>query len=148
MHVLRARHLIASAGLAGAFVLAAGGSAVASVQEGVVHVYDVNPGTTNMGSVVITGAIGDSGTDQSGVSANANKIVLSQGTFEVDTERDPKEIQRSEGKGECSELRCGALNDSSGQAFQRHRCLRGHQGHGDPYDLQRRGTPETVEREV
>ncbi len=85
MHTRRQTAPITIAALTGALALAACGGASAASPGGVVHIYDVNPGTTNRGSIVITGAIGDSGTDQSGVSANANRIVLSKGSFDVDT---------------------------------------------------------------
>jgi hypothetical protein len=75
--------LLALATMSGASMIA--GNASASGAKETVHVYDVNGGTSNTGSIVITGAIGDSGTDQSGFTPTANRIVLSKGSFEIDT---------------------------------------------------------------
>jgi hypothetical protein len=93
--------------LLGAPVLMAEGGASASTAGGIVHIYDVNPGTTNMGAIVVTGAIGDSGTDQSGYSANANKIVLSQGSFEVNTSAIQRKFSAAKPKG--NPTNCGVV---------------------------------------
>jgi hypothetical protein len=107
MHVKSHMALIAIAALTGGSGLLVGGSVAASTPGGLVHVYDVNPGTTNMGSIVITGVIGDSGTDQSGYSADANEIVLSQGTFEVNTSAIQKKF--SIAKPKTNPTNCGVV---------------------------------------
>lgn len=108
MHTRRQIALIAVAALTGATVLlVSDGSVSASIPGGLVHVYDVNPGTSNTGSVVITGAFADSGTDQADVSPNANRIVLSQGTFEVNTSAIQKKFSTAKPKG--NRTNCGVV---------------------------------------
>jgi hypothetical protein len=106
MPLKRLISLVATATLIGPLVLVSA-SASASAPGGVVHVYDVNPGTGSTGSVVVTGAFSDSGTDQSGVSANANRIVLSKGTFEVNTSAIQKKFSTAKPKGNPS--KCGVV---------------------------------------
>ena len=62
MNTNRLLPLVAAATLSGTLVLV-GQSVSASAPGGLVHVYDINPGTAT-GSVVVTGAIADTGTDQ------------------------------------------------------------------------------------
>lgn len=54
---------------------------------GVVHVFEVSSGNGNTAEYVITGAISDYGVDHEGVAGNGNvnRIVLSKGSFEIDT---------------------------------------------------------------
>lgn len=98
--------LIAAATSASALALIACGSASASEPGGIVHVYDVNTGTPT-GSVVVTGAIGDFGTDQSNVSPNANRLVLSRGTFEVNTSEIQKKFSSAKAAGNSTN--CGVV---------------------------------------
>lgn len=54
--------------------------------EGKVHLYEADTALDgNLGTVVLTGAITDSGTDHQGVAGggNYNELVLSKGTFEI-----------------------------------------------------------------
>lgn len=76
--------LVAAVTLTGTLGLL-GGSSSASILGGLVHVYDVNTGTGPIGSIVITGAFADSGADHANVGPDANRMVLSKGTFEVNT---------------------------------------------------------------
>jgi hypothetical protein len=71
--------LAASAGLATAAVPTAGGE---------VHVYEADPSLASpVGNIVLTGAITDHGKDHEGVAGGGtiNKLVLSKGSFEVNT---------------------------------------------------------------
>jgi hypothetical protein len=86
--------------------------ASASSPGGVVHIYDANTATTNSGSIVITGAIGDCGTDQSGASPDANRIVLSKGTFEVATTAIQKKFSTEKPTG--SATNCGVVLAGTG----------------------------------
>jgi len=106
MHMKRLIPLVAAATLTGPLMLV-GQSVSASTPGGLVHVYDVNPGTGSTGSVVVTGAFADSGTDQSGVSSNANRIVLSEGTFEVNTSAIQKKFSTAKPKG--NPANCGVV---------------------------------------
>jgi hypothetical protein len=70
----------------------AGGSAAAAVNPagGVIHVYEVDPSlAANVGNIILTGAINDHGVDHQGVAGKGtiNKLVLTHGTFEVDTSK-------------------------------------------------------------
>ena len=105
MNTNRLLPLVAAATLSGTLVLV-GQSVSASAPGGLVHVYDINPGTAT-GSVVVTGAIADTGTDQTGVSANANRIVLSKGSFEVNTSSIQKKFSTAKPKG--NPANCGVV---------------------------------------
>jgi hypothetical protein len=72
--------------------LLVGGSAVAGGKPagGVVHVYEVDSSlTSNLGDIILTGAFADHGKDHQGVAGKGtiNKLVLTKGTFEVDTSK-------------------------------------------------------------
>ncbi len=107
MHSTRLIPLVVAATLSSPLVLA-GQSVSAATPGGTVHVYDVNPGTGGTGSIVVTGAFADWGTDQSGVSAKANRIVLSKGTFEVDTSAIQKEFRTAKPRGNYAK-NCGVV---------------------------------------
>jgi hypothetical protein len=89
---IRAR-LVAPLAILGAVPgLLVGGSAVAGGKPagGVVHVYEDDSSlTTNLGNIILTGAINDHGKDRQGVAGKGtiNKLVLTKGTFEVDTSK-------------------------------------------------------------
>jgi hypothetical protein len=89
---IRARHLAPLAILAVVPAVLIGGSAAAGAKPvgGVVHVYEVDSSlTSNLGNIILTGAINDHGQDRQGVAAKGtiNKLVLTKGTFEVDTSK-------------------------------------------------------------
>jgi hypothetical protein len=55
---------------------------------GVVHVYEYDPPTAVPGRIILTGAIFDHGVDRAGFAGphhNYNKLVLTKGSFEVNT---------------------------------------------------------------
>jgi hypothetical protein len=83
-----------------------GQPAWASTPKGVIHVYDVNTGGST-GSVVVTGAIGDSGKDVTGASPDANQIVLSKGSFDVSTTSIQKRFSQAKPKG--NPANCGVV---------------------------------------
>jgi hypothetical protein len=107
MHVQRLIPLVVAGTLAAGPLFLPGQSVSASTRGGLVHVYDVNPGTTGTGSIVITGGIADSGTDQAGVSADADRIVLSKGTFEVNNSAIQKKFSTVKAKG--NPANCGVV---------------------------------------
>jgi hypothetical protein len=77
--------LAAAVSLASLVGVAASEAAAAPPEGGIVHVYDVNPSSNGgPGTIVVTGAIGDAGQDQP-VSPGTNRLVLSKGTFEVNS---------------------------------------------------------------
>ncbi|HEX3830500.1 MAG TPA: hypothetical protein VHW04_00945 [Solirubrobacteraceae bacterium] len=89
---IRARLLAPLAILGAVPALLVGGSAVAGGKPagGVIHVYEVDSSlTSNRGDIILTGAINDHGKDRQGVAAKGtiNKLVLTKGTFEVDTSK-------------------------------------------------------------
>lgn len=91
---IRARLLAPLAVLAIVPALLVGGSAAAGGKPagGVVHVYEVDPSlTSTVGNIIFTGAIADYGKDHEGVAAKGtvNRLVLTKGTFEVDTSKLP-----------------------------------------------------------
>jgi hypothetical protein len=90
-----------------------GQSASASMPKGIIHVYDVNTGSST-GSVVVTGAIGDSGKDVTGASPNANQIVLSKGSFDVSTAGIQKSFSKAKPKG--NPANCGVVLAASAPA--------------------------------
>lgn len=98
--------LVVAAATAISPLVLAGQYASASTPKGVIHVYDVNTGG-NTGSVVVTGAIGDSGKDVTGVSPNANQIVLSKGSFDVSTAGIQKSFSKAKPKG--NPANCGVV---------------------------------------
>ena len=81
--------VVAPLALISAAVLAASGglaSADGSSTGGKVHFYEADTALDgSLGTVVLTGAITDSGTDHQGVAGggNYNELVLSKGTFEI-----------------------------------------------------------------
>jgi hypothetical protein len=104
--------LVAAAAAISPLVLV-GQSAAASTPKGVIHVYDVNTGGST-GSVVVTGAIGDSGKDITGASPDANQIVLSKGSFDVSTVGIQKSFSKAKPKG--SPANCGVVLAASAPA--------------------------------
>jgi hypothetical protein len=113
MHVKRLIPLVVAAVLTGTLVVV-GESASASIPGGLVHVYDVTSGTSSTGSVVVTGAFADSGTDQSGISPDANRIVLTKGTFEVNTSAIQKKFSTAKPKG--NPRNCGVVLSATAPA--------------------------------
>jgi hypothetical protein len=113
MHVKRLIPLVVAAVLTGTLVVV-GESASASTPGGLVHVYDVTSGTSSTGSVVVTGAFADSGTDQSGISPDANRIVLTKGTFEVNTSAIQKKFSTAKPKG--NPRNCGVVLNATAPA--------------------------------
>jgi hypothetical protein len=97
--------LVAAATALSPLVLSAQ-TASAAAPKGVVHVYDVNAGGST-GSVVVTGAIADSGKDVTGASPNANQIVLSKGSFDVSTAGIQKSFSKAKPKG--NPANCGVV---------------------------------------
>jgi hypothetical protein len=91
---IRARLLAPLAILGVVPAVLAGGSGVAGGKPlgGIVHVYEVESSlTSNLGNIILTGAINDHGKDRQAVAAKGtiNKLVLTKGTFEVDTSKLP-----------------------------------------------------------
>jgi hypothetical protein len=89
---IRARLLAPLAILGAVPALLVGGSAAAGGKPagGVIHVYEVDSSlTSNLGDIILTGAFADHGKDHQGVAAKGtiNKLVLTKGTFEVDTSK-------------------------------------------------------------
>jgi hypothetical protein len=89
---IRARFLAPLAILGAVPALLVGGSAVAGGKPagGVIHVYEVDSSlTSNLGDIILTGAINDHGKDHQGIAGKGtiNKLVLTKGTFEVDTSK-------------------------------------------------------------
>jgi hypothetical protein len=82
------RVAVAGGVAAGLVAIAATGvpaSAQAAASGGVLHVYESGSAATGLGQDVFTGAFTDYGVDHAGVADNGeiNKIVLSNGSFEV-----------------------------------------------------------------
>jgi hypothetical protein len=91
MHV-HARLLapLAILGAAPAVLAVASATAAGKPARGVIHVYEVDPSlASSTGNIILTGAITDHGKDHVGVAGKGtiNKLVLTKGTFEVDTSK-------------------------------------------------------------
>ena len=90
MHKRIAKFLTPAAVLGVALLAASAGLATAAVKPagGVVHVYEADPSLASpVGNIVLTGSITDHGKDREGVAGGGtiNRLVLSKGSFEVNT---------------------------------------------------------------
>jgi hypothetical protein len=76
---------MAAAGLVATGGLVAGAQASGQPAGGVVHINEYDPPTAHPGTVILTGAIFDHGSDLAGSGPNHtyNKLVLTKGSFEV-----------------------------------------------------------------
>jgi hypothetical protein len=84
----RGKVAIAAAGLVATGGLFVGAQASGQPTGGVVHVYEYDAPTNVPGRIVLTGAISDHGLDLAGVAGpnhTYNKLVLTKGSFEVNT---------------------------------------------------------------
>ena len=94
----RKAKVLAPLALVSAAVLAVSGglaSADGTSTGGEVHVYEADTALDgNLGTVILTGAITDHGTDHQGVAGggNYNRLVLSKGSFEINVERPGRQV--------------------------------------------------------
>ena len=98
--------LVAAATALSPLVLTAAPASAAPATSGVVHVYAVNSGGST-GTIVVTGAIGDWGKDISGASPTTNQIVLSKGSFDVNTAAIGRAFSKAKPKGDPAN--CGVV---------------------------------------